>query len=118
MWQSQDGALTRGRVQDLIAAFLRRHPQHIAAFMTDPATAIANHLRVAVDGRRVVAVCDTAATVHVVIPCDPDELGDQTLSQVAGGLGVMTSVDSGDTASAPIDDLGRYKVVMPFDRSG
>ena len=118
MREPQDAALTMGRVQDLVASFLRRHPQQQAAFMADPAGALTRHLGIAVDGSRVVAVADTASTVHVVIPPDPDELGDRTLDRVAGGLNAMTSSRSGDSATAPIDDLGRYKVVMPFDHSG
>jgi hypothetical protein len=118
MPEPRNAPLTPGRVLDLVALFLRRHPEHRASFMADPAEALARHLGVAVDGGRVVAVSDTASTIHVIVPADPDELSDRNLDRVAGGLTEMTSTRSADAAAAPIDDFGRYKVIMPFDRSG
>jgi hypothetical protein len=77
---------TPGAVRDRIASFLQEHPGHRDEFLANPAAAIARHLGLHIPDVTVIAIPDTADTVHFVVPPDPDELGGATLERIAGGL--------------------------------
>lgn len=93
MAQPQNVALTAGRVRDLVSAFLRAHPEHRSAFLADPAAALKRHLGVVLRSPTVLAVVETPGTVHVVVPADPNELGEADLGRVAGGTGTLAAAD-------------------------
>jgi hypothetical protein len=78
--------LTPGGVRDLVSAVLTEYPAYRDAFLANPAAALERHLGVVLHTPAVVAVADTSDTVHIVIPADPDELGEADLRRVAGGI--------------------------------
>lgn len=94
MTEPRRGVLTPGGVRDLVATFVQQHPQQRDAFLANPAAAISRHLGLVIPDVKIVAVADTADTIHVVVPADADELRDSDLDHIAAGIG-------GDFAAAP-----------------
>ncbi|ODS52585.1 MAG: hypothetical protein ABS36_16165 [Acidobacteria bacterium SCN 69-37] len=80
-------AMTRGEVQDLVGKFAAENPKYRDALLKDPKGTIEKQLNTKLGGTKVVAVADTADTVHVVIPyaAPEGELSDADLEKVAGG---------------------------------
>jgi hypothetical protein len=80
-------AMTRGEVQDLVGKFAAENPKYRSALLKDPKGTIEKQLNTKLDGTKIVAVADTADTVHVVIPyaAPEGELSDADLEKVAGG---------------------------------
>ena len=79
--------ITRGEVQDLVGKFAAENPKYRSALLSDPKGTIEKQLNTKLGGTKVVAVADTADTVHVVIPyaAPEGELSDADLEKVAGG---------------------------------
>jgi hypothetical protein len=80
-------AMTRGEVQDLVGKFAAENPKYRSALLSDPKGTIEKQLNTKLGGTKVVAVADSADTVHVVIPyaAPEGELSDADLEKVAGG---------------------------------
>ena len=80
-------AMSRGEVQDLVGKFAAENPKYRDALLRDPKGVIEKQLNTSLGATRVVAVADTADTVHVVIPyaAPEGELSDADLEKVAGG---------------------------------
>lgn len=80
-------AMTRGEVQDLVAKFAAENPKYRSALLSNPKGTIEKQLNTSLGATKVVAVADTADTVHVVIPyaAAEGELSDADLEKVAGG---------------------------------
>ena len=80
-------AMTRGEVQDLVAKFAAENPKYRSALLSNPKGTIEKQLNTSLGATKVVAVADTADTVHVVIPyaAAEGELSDSDLEKVAGG---------------------------------
>jgi hypothetical protein len=80
-------AMSRGEVQDLVGKFAAENPKYRSALLKDPKGTIEKQLNTKLGGTKIVAVADTADTVHVVIPyaAPEGELSDADLEKVAGG---------------------------------
>ena len=91
MSQPARGILTPGGVRDRVATFVQEHPQYRSAFLTHPAAAIARHLGLVIPDVEVRAISDTADTVYVVVPSDPDELRDRELGRYQEGSATKDS---------------------------
>ena len=79
--------MTRGQIQDLVGKFASENPKYRSALLSNPKGTIEKQLNTKLGGTKVVAVADTADTVHVVIPyaAPEGELSDADLEKVAGG---------------------------------